>query len=73
MSKNKKIVPPYFPGTKTDIPGATLRIQERLTCAPASLDGKVGHTRLWGHLLSQMTVTCGDPKSSSERRRSCVQ
>lgn len=73
MSKNKKIGPPDFPGTKTDIPGETLRIQERLTCAPVSLDGKVGHTRLWGRLLSQMTVTCGGPKSPSERRRSCVQ
>lgn len=73
MSKTKKIVPPYCPGTKTDIPGATLSHQERLTCAPASLDGKVGRTRLWGCLLSQMTVTCGDPKSPSERRQSCVQ
>ena len=47
MSKNKKIVPLYFPGTKTDIPGVTLRIQVRLTCAPVSLDGKVG-TRGFG-------------------------
>ena len=72
MSKNKKIVPPYFPGTKRYSRGNLENSGEANLCSCES-GWEGGHTRLWGRLLSQMTVTCRDPKSPSERRRSCVQ